>query len=183
MKIAVCGGIRSGKDTFAAYFTDRLGFYKFAFADGIHEVINRYFPESYDNGKPREHLQVIGQTFRQFNPDIWVEFLDNELKDHYSYFLKEEQTGVVITDLRQPNEYKYLRENGFTIVRIVADLHTRVDRAIDQGDLFQEANFHHDTETYFQGFEVDFEIENNGSLEELHEKAEWVYCEVKNHAR
>jgi dephospho-CoA kinase len=72
MRLAIVGKMRSGKDTFAKYFTDLYGFKPLAFGNGITDVITRYFPEAFIMGKPREHYQVIGQTFRELDPDIWV---------------------------------------------------------------------------------------------------------------
>jgi dephospho-CoA kinase len=178
MRIAVTGGMRAGKDTFASYFIDTLGFEQFTFAEGIHEVIGRYFPDAYTQGKPRHHLQIVGQAFRELDPDIWVKSLDAELKKHYSWYPSPLQANVIVTDLRQPNEVKYLKENGFIIVRVDADLDTRIERAIQSGDQFNLSSFTHETEQHVQTLPVDYVVENNGTIEELLEKAKAVFHEV-----
>jgi dephospho-CoA kinase len=180
MRIAVTGGMRAGKDSFAAYFINDLGFEQFTFAEGIHDVIGRYFPEAYKQGKPRHYLQVVGQAFRELDPDIWVKQMDAELKKHYSWYPSPLQANVIITDLRQPNELKYLKENGFIIVRVEADKETRIERAIQSGDQFNLASFDHETEQHVQNLPVDFVVDNNYTLEDLTLSARQLYLEVRN---
>ncbi|MFP5303338.1 hypothetical protein R2R70_19325, partial [Cobetia sp. SIMBA_158] len=69
-RIAVVGRFRSGKNTFADYITEKYGHIQFAFGDGITKVINQYFPEAFNDGKPRKHYQVIGQSFRELDENI-----------------------------------------------------------------------------------------------------------------
>ena len=53
MKIALFGKIRSGKDTVGKILIEEYGFNRFAFGDGIGEIIQKYFPEAWEGGKPR----------------------------------------------------------------------------------------------------------------------------------
>ena len=106
MKLAFVGCLRSGKDTAADYFVKNHDFKAFSFGSGIADVIHRYFPDAFEEGKPRKHYQVIGQAFRELNPDIWVEILEEKLKEAWA---ENPEKSVVITDLRQLNEYERLK--------------------------------------------------------------------------
>ena len=120
IKIALMGHARSGKDTFAKPLitgnSDELPLLtEIKFASPISSIIEEYFPEQ--EGKPRELYQKIGQSMREIDPDVWVNYLDEMYHwwEHHSGNLTK---GVIITDVRQPNEWQWCREHGFTIVKI-----------------------------------------------------------------
>ncbi|GAK00870.1 AAA family ATPase [Geomicrobium sp. JCM 19055] len=175
MRIAVTGKMRSGKDTFANYFIERE-FYNLAFADGITDVIAQYFPEAWQEGKPREHYQVIGQAFRQLNPTIWVEHLDDLLGQWF--MLDGVNVPVIVTDLRQPNEYEYLKANGFTVVKVETSEELRIERIKKSGDAHKLEYLHHETEKHIDDMDYDYLVTNDTSLVDLLEQAEFLYAEL-----
>lgn len=59
----------------------------------------------------RDFLIAFGQAGRSVWPDIWVELLRREIRE-------ASEGIVVVDDLRMPNEYAMLREEGAKIVRI-----------------------------------------------------------------
>ena len=59
----------------------------------------------------RDFLIAFGQAGRSVWPDIWVELLRQEIRE-------ASEALVVVDDLRMPNEYAMLREEGAKIVRI-----------------------------------------------------------------
>lgn len=59
----------------------------------------------------RDFMIAMGQSLRSVWPDIWVERLRGEIRSHRDEL-------VVVDDLRMPNEYNMLREEGAKIVRI-----------------------------------------------------------------
>ena len=71
-------------------------------------------------------------------PDIWVELLRREIRD-------ASEEIVVIDDLRMPNEYAMLREEGAKIVRITVPGRTVVSS---------------ETEGRLGGYAFDAELEN-----------------------
>lgn len=164
MKIAIFGKIRSGKDTLGKILIDEYGFTKKAFAEGIGEIIEKYFPDAFKGGKPRQHYQVIGQALRTLDPNVWVNYLLNNIKN-----LKCE--NIVITDGRQLNEAKRLKEEGFLIVKVTADEELRLKRMQQLGDVFNEEALQHETELNVDLIEPDIEIFNNESIEHLREAA------------
>jgi dephospho-CoA kinase len=174
-KIAVVGRIRSGKNTFADYITENYGHTQMAFSEGIKEVITRYFPEAIISGKPRKHYQLIGQSFRELNPDIWIETLDSKLDRLLSF---NNHLPVIITDLRQANEYQYLKLQGFTVVKVQASEETRIKRIAEAGDVFSREQLNHSTELQAEACPYDYLVNNDGTLEELYEQAEFIINEL-----
>ncbi|WP_340034449.1 hypothetical protein [Bacillus sp. FSL K6-0993] len=175
IKIALLGEIRAGKDTVAELMEKHIkanaATYFLAFADGIHKVIRKYFPEAYKEGKPRKHLQQIGQSFRVLNPDIWIDTLFNS-----NIFDKavRSQSNIIITDVRQPNEAIRAMKEGFTVVKVTADFDVRVARAKAKGDTFNLEDFYHETELAIQQCPYDVCIDNSYTLDELEERVKEV---------
>ncbi|EMT54741.1 adenylate kinase [Brevibacillus borstelensis AK1] len=189
VKIALCGKMRSGKDSVAAHLTQQYGFVRFAFGDGIRKVCRELFPDRFaGDRKPRALLQGVGQAMRAFDPDVWVNdcfrrIADKERMDNAYYEMPWNAHArlpfrPVITDLRQPSEYERLRAEGFVIVRVTCDEAIRRQRIIDAGDAFDERDLTHETELHADGFAVDFDIENNGTLAELHAKVDAVMADL-----
>ena len=181
IKIALCGRMRSGKDSIAAYLIEKHGFVRFAFADELKRICRELFPDRFVAGsKPRTLLQGVGVAMREFDPDVWVNATMREIA---RYQRETDRTlwhrpNYVITDLRFPNEYERLRAEGFVIIRVVADNGTRYLRMIDAGDTFTAADLEHETERHIDTFAVDYEIDNNGSLAELYAKVDEIMADI-----
>ncbi|QHZ58616.1 AAA family ATPase [Brevibacillus sp. NSP2.1] len=180
LKVALCGKARAGKDSVSDYLARQYGFVRFAFGDGIRKVCRELFPDQMAQAhKPRALLQGVGQAMRAFNPDVWV---NATMRDIVDYRLQQTDMrripNIVITDLRQPDEYDRLRSEGFVIIRVIASEDVRRQRMLDAGDTFDERDLMHETEMHTDGFAVDYEIENNGSLAELYAKVDEIMAEV-----
>lgn len=174
VKIALCGRMRSGKDSVADILEEQ-DFFRYKFSQGIWETIELLFGQNEENTlfKPRKLLQELGQKIREVDPDVWVNYTLNEIKsDEIMYRDSDSELDVVITDLRQPNEYARLREEGYIIVRVTASEHARMQRARAKGDIFTEKETQHETESHVDSFEVDYEITNDGTFEDLRIKVE-----------
>ncbi|MGG1445028.1 AAA family ATPase [Brevibacillus laterosporus] len=195
VKIALTGKMRSGKDTVADYLAEHYGFIRFAFGDGIKRVCHELFPDQFTDGKkPRALLQGVGQALRTFDPDVWVNRtlgeIDRENKAYYrgayrilldDVIISDVEANplhVVISDLRQPNEYARLYTEGYVIIRVNASDDVRIDRMRSAGDTFDLADFTHDTERYVDIFAVDYELNNNGSVRDLYEQIDVVMREI-----
>lgn len=147
-KIAVSGKANSGKDTISRYFKDCFDpvwenksftvhkAVNIAFADPIKEMILQMYPNlereylfgdskyrdsiipgSYHDGKPltiRVLLQELGESCKGYNPKIWIDAFDTKFRA--AQFRGDNL--VIASDLRFIDEFNYLKENGFYIVRI-----------------------------------------------------------------
>lgn len=168
MKIAVVGKMRAGKDSVANVLRG-YNFHPVAFGDGIKQITREFFPEVYGSGKPREHYQHIGQSLRELNPDVWINYAHREMLNTLAYGISRKgiEPNVIITDCRQKNEEAYLRRNGFKIVKVFAEDEIRLQRIKDAGETVTQAQFNHGTEQEVDSITADYLIYNNGTLQEL----------------
>lgn len=182
--IALTGKFRAGKDQVARYLTEKYGYTRFAFGDELKRYAHELFGGS--NAKQRELYQWFGQTMRQRDPDIWVrKCFENitaveESKYRRAYSVVNVETGetvldvpadplrAVITDVRQPNEFDRCRDEGYVIIRVTAPDSLRIERARSAGDKFDAKTLDHETERCVDGFDVDYEIENSGTVDDLY---------------
>ncbi|MGG3561614.1 hypothetical protein ABES03_08420 [Neobacillus rhizosphaerae] len=165
VQIALTGEMRSGKDTVGKFLVEEYGFKRFAFGDGIVKTCKRLFPEQFKNGKkPRKLLQDFGQFCVAQDRNVWVNYLFKEMLWNDINPLED---NVVITDLRQPHEYEKLVESGFTIARVNCKPGRRKARIISSGEEFNPETFYHSTESFVRTFAVDWELDNNGTYDEL----------------
>ncbi|PFB17040.1 hypothetical protein CN399_08775 [Bacillus cereus] len=175
MKIALVGKMRSGKDTVAKFFIDNEDANQIAFGDEIKKIARRYFPEIVAKGKPRKLYQVLGQEMRKIDPDVWVKALDRTLTNLMGYG----ETSFVISDVRQLNEYHYLKEMGFTVIKVEADDELRKERIYQSGDLFEPEHFYHETETTVDDIPCDYLVTNNTTLADLYDQIIYIHNELK----
>lgn len=179
-KLAICGRIRSGKDTAASYLEEKYGFTKFAFADDMKRLLHELFPHIPSDPKPRRAYQVFGEGLRHLDlPDanlVWINACMRKVNTHIWWHSEVDNRGanVVITDLRTELEYDHLRANGFTLIRVTAPDDVRIARAIEANDDFTVHDLTHETEREIDGFEVDAEIINDGSVDELKRKIDEI---------
>jgi len=184
-KFAICGLARTGKDTVADYLESKYHFEKFAFASDMKRIFHELFPNVPPIPKPRRAYQVFGEGIRKLElvgaESVWI---DGCLRKVVAYIwwqaeVDERGANVVITDLRLPAEYERLKDEGFTIIRVNAPEDVRLDRARILSDVFNEKDLAHETESYVDAFEVDYELNNDGSLDELFAKVDDLMAELK----
>lgn len=181
IKLAITGPIRSGKDSVKNYAHLFYDFAPFAFADEGKALVHRLFPNVPRTPKPRKYYQEVIDGITKIPvdgaADVWINATLREIEKHVEYRCCKE-SRVMITDLRKPREYEVLRQQGYTIIRVTAPLHTRLERARQAGDAFEAKDFEHDTERHIDGFAVDYEIVNNGELIELYTKFDAIMREL-----
>jgi dephospho-CoA kinase len=180
VKLALCGRLRSGKDTVGNHLYIRHSFNQVAFGDALKKNAHATFPWVSEFSKPRALYQQFGQLMRQIDPDVWIKHAERAVKGAIDYNVNTdaEKVGVVISDLRQPNEYEWAKANGFTIIRITAPDEDRLFRAKLAGDDFNEADLEHETESHIDGFAVDYTIENNGTVDDLKLQVDSVLAQI-----
>jgi dephospho-CoA kinase len=181
VKIALTGKLRSGKDTVANHLYIRHGFNRAAFGDALKKNAHATFPWVSEFSKPRALYQSYGQLMREIDPQVWIKHAEQAVKGaiDFNVHTGAEKVGVVISDLRQPNEYEWARANGFTVIRVTAPDEDRLFRAKLAGDDFTEADLENETESHIDGFAVDYTIENNGTVDDLKAQIDEIMEEIQ----
>lgn len=184
IRIALTGKLRTGKSTIADHLWLNYDFEKISFATTLRQVAELLFGHmhEYNNesptgySKPRALLQTLGQKMREIDEDVWI----RQAEQAVLWAEDSRRTaGVVIDDLRQPNEYDWARANGFIIIRVEASEELRLRRAKQAGDSFSEEDLAHDTEQHVEGFSVDYTIINDGDLDDLKRQVDEIMSEIK----
>ncbi|HDX9704363.1 TPA: hypothetical protein ROY17_002001 [Bacillus thuringiensis] len=154
MRIALCGEARSGKDTVAKL----TGLNRLAFGDYMKKAYYNAHPDQVGKPKDREHMIAFSQPIVDVYPEVWVNMLALEMEladdlDTYGPY------PWVITDLRQPHEEQWCRENGFHIVRVHSSVANRMNRAYELKETLGN-----DLPYWV---EAEYHLYNDGSLEDL----------------
>ena len=201
MIIGVCGFIGSGKDTIADYLVNFHEFRRDSFAATLKDAVAAVFGWDRDllegrtksarewreqvdpwwaerlnmpNLTPRWVLQYWGTEVcrRGFHDDIWIASLENKLRNN--------RDNTVISDCRFPNEIQAIQNQGGIIVWVKrGELPAWYLQAVQAnlGDPLAREVLHrqniHVSETAWVGTRFDYELDNNGTIEEL-------YATVKN---
>ena len=127
----------------------------------------------------RELLQILGtEAMRNsLHPDTWVNALmcyyiksDDKLIRTTEDLLEEWEEGSfpnwIITDMRFPNEMQSIKANGGITIRVVRPNYKEVPLDL------------HPSETALDGVTFDYEIINDGTLEDLVKKVEDIILHI-----
>ena len=137
-------------------------------------------PESYDKSFRRNFLQFVATDWaREIDPDIFVNKMRNRLTlfDTMCPVLfsdSELHTSIFITDVRFPNEFNMLRENGFALVKINRDEALRVAVGATTLD--------HDSEILLDPYPdeaFDYVINNNRTLKDFRSEIDKMLAYMK----
>jgi 50S ribosomal subunit-associated GTPase HflX len=163
MIIGLTGYAQSGKDTVANILVEKYGFERIAFADPIRDMLFEMNPNYNDtllqqavtsqgwdevkkNSIVRRMLQNLGVGARKvLGEDVWIIAALRKIDDVNKHY--------VITDVRFENE-----------AVIINQLNGKLWRVIRPG---VEAVNNHISEHEMNGYKVDGELHNGGTLEEL----------------
>lgn len=183
MIIGIVGYIGSGKSTVADVLVREHCYHKFAFADALKDAVSQIFlwPRgllegdtnasrtfrekidpwwSYKLGyevTPRLILQKMGtEACRHGIADnIWIAALEKRIHGY---------DDVVISDCRFPNEIEFIRSVGGKVIWV-----TRGPSPTDE-----ELSKMHVSETAWREVPVDCVIDNNGTIDDLKRKVDYV---------
>jgi len=187
--IGLSGQARSGKDTVGANLIKQYNYHRYAFADPLKKAGSEMFgiplDDFYADDKkevdnefwgisPRRIAQLLGteggrELFRQ---DIWVKRAEYEFVQHKAVVADIQldsfgkiagEAGMVITDVRFPNEAAWIREMGGTVIDIV--------RPGADGNVGVEA---HASEAGYPDELKDYVIQNDGTLADLYLKVNTI---------
>lgn len=181
--VAIVGEFASGKTTLANALIESHGFKRVSFAGRLKEIA----AEVYGGGAPvektgkyevhplrwddpgvisgREVLQQLGQSVKELDRLFWVRWLMNDI-DAGKY-----GDGPFVTDdCRFPYEAEALRERGFTIVRVMTPLKTRMERyEMAYGRMPTESELNHPSETEVQQIDWDILVDGTSPVTRLAE--------------
>ncbi len=177
MIIVLTGLAGSGKDACADALVERRGFVKIGLTDPIKRICQDVFgwdrdrlwgpsarrnePDpAWDGLTARRALQTLGTEWgRAMHPDVWVRACLKEARERLDWLVNG-PAGVVIPDVRFANEVAAIRAAGGKVVRIV-----RPGAGLDG------AAGAHASETEISTLDVDLEIYNQFTLEDLQRTA------------
>jgi hypothetical protein len=198
MIVGLLGFIGSGKGTVASHLVDQYGFRQDSFAASLkdacssmfdwpramlegdttesrewREVVDPWWSEKLGipNFSPRYALQIMGTDVlrNHFHQDLWFITVQNRIR-------KNPGQHVVISDVRFPNEIKFIQEQNGVLVRInrgpVPVWYETAILANKGNSLAKEAmtktySSAHFSEWAWVGSKMDYEINNNTTLEDL----------------
>ena len=202
MIIGICGFIGSGKDTVADYLVNFHEFRRESFASTLKDAVSAVFgwdrtllegrtkearewreqvdlwwAERLDMPTltPRWVLQYWGTEVcrKAFHDDIWIASLENKLRNS--------KDSVVISDCRFPNEISSIKNAGGKIIWVKrGNLPEWYDHALmaNRGSNIAINELKrlkiHASETAWVGTDFDFEIDNNGTIEDLYTQAKLI---------
>lgn len=177
--IGIRGGLRSGKDSVGDYLASKYGYTKFAFGDELKADFHRRYPEIPREPKPRAGYQFHGQFMReQVGENVWIDACFRSIKYSRICPVSGTEGPVVITDVRQPNEFSTLQSAGYVLIRVEAPEGLRIQRAVESGDTFNYADLMHGTETALDGYAADFTVTNDGTLDELYAQIDGIMARL-----
>jgi hypothetical protein len=200
MIVGLVGFIGAGKGTVADLLVDRHDFFKESFANSVKDAVSTIFgwdrallegdtPESrswreqkdeYWSKKlgkdfsPRLALQLMGTEAGRdvFHPDLWVHTVLRRCEN-------APWNNYVIADVRFPNEIKAIHDAGGIIVRVRRgpdpewyDTALKVNKSFNYYGMAEKYPDVHFSEWAWIGSKIDFEINNNHTLDELIEKVD-----------
>jgi dephospho-CoA kinase len=173
--IGLTAKMRSGKDTVYDLLskTKRGSFFRLAYGDELKRQYHELHGDT-GAGKDRKGYQTFGQAERAKNPSVWVDALDDKLQELLFFHGR----NVAITDVRQPNEVEQIRMYGGYLIRINVDDEIRLERMNRNGDNFTLEDLQHETESYIDGFDVDYEIDNNKGMIELVQQLDAILINI-----
>jgi dephospho-CoA kinase len=199
MIIGICGFQSSGKDTVADYLVKEHGFIKMSFASKLKDIISIMFgwPRDKLEGLTKEDrewreqvdywwsrtLQMPQLTPRyvmqyfatdlfrnKFHPDIWVKIVENELNNLLE---QSNQANIVISDCRFENEINMLIRLGGKIIQVYRDP-PHWFHEYRRGEEPTNIKLIHRSEIEWIRCYRDYDVENDGTIEELHQKIKYI---------
>ena len=112
VRIALVGKHKSGRTWAADYLRSQHKFKKMAFSDGLHVVIKRLYGYGIKERVRWETGVRIYDALYAVDKTIWCGYIGK--------LIDMTTLDIVIDDPRYLNEVQFLKDKGFTIVRIVA---------------------------------------------------------------
>ena len=169
--IGITGHMGSGKSLAADIISERYHCKKIRLSGKMREIAKELQIEP-----TRDFLQGIGKFMRDFDDDVWVRYVFNQIQSS--------ESSVVVDDIRRKNEISYLKPLGFKFIRIESDSLIRKKRIEKRGNLtISNSDWQrwtkHLTEIQVSDLEVDSVVVNNGTEAELLHKLDAIMKEFQ----
>lgn len=199
--IGLLGYISSGKGTVASQLVSEYDFRQDSFASSLKDACavmfdwprhllegdtkeSREYRELPDewwsqslgipNFTPRYALQIMGTEVlrNHFHQDMWFLTMRNRIR-------KNPTQNVVISDVRFPNEIKFIQDQGGILIKVnrgVVPVWYETAVLANKGnsiakDIMEKTySSAHLSEWAWVGSKIDFEVDNNGSIDELYKQ-------------
>lgn len=180
IKIGLAGRSRTGKSVAEKYLVDKHDCSPFDLSDEMKEEFHAKYPHIPRIPKPRKGYINYAELERFINGEnYWIDktldFVDVVTLEAFRF---NDVFKPLITGVRQPHEFKRLREEGYFIIRLSAPESVQIERCEKEGDNFSIEDLHHETETHLMTEKVDYDIVNDGTIEELHKKLDAVMLDI-----
>ncbi len=207
--IGLVGFIGSGKGTVASKLVDGYNFRQDSFAASLkdacavifdwprhllegdtqesrnwREISDPWWSEQLNmpNFSPRMALQVMGTDVlrNNFHQDMWFLTLQNRIR-------KNPGQNVVISDVRFPNEIKFIQDNGGTLIRVnrgptpvwyETAILANKGNSIAKDIMTKTYSTAHLSEWAWLGVHVDYEINNDSTLELLETQLQGIITKM-----
>jgi len=169
--IGLTGEMGAGKDTFCQHVQEvsKQPAFCFKFSDPLSEVLRIFF-----DSVSREDQQWLAVVLRErFGKDILAKAIEKKIAS-------TSEGLIILNGIRYREEFNMIKKMGGKIIYITADSKLRWQRLLDRGEKKDDRAPYEKflelekaaTESLIQemGKEADYKIENNGSLEEFHQK-------------
>lgn len=203
--IGISGFINSGKNTVASQLIDIYGFRKDSFASSLKDACavifdwprdmlegdtseSRAWRETVDEWwaaklgiekfSPRLALQLIGTDSlrNHFNEGLWFMTLENRIR-------KNPDQDVVISDVRFPNELKFIQSKGGIMIKVnrgpappwyETAIMANNGNSIAKNVMEKTYSSAHFSEWAWVGSAFDYELNNDSTIESLNEQIKQI---------
>jgi len=179
--IGISGEMASGKDTVKKYLAEKYKASSYKLSSLVRDVLKVLcLPDTRGN---MNGLSVLLR--KNFGEDIFSRVMFEAVKNDINEY-------IVIDGVRRIEDLKYLNNlPGFSFIYVESDLEKRYERIVKRKENPDDINKSpedfrrehlEDAETQITGLKeyADFVVENNGTLEELHEKIDGIISKNKN---
>lgn len=157
--IAFSGSIGSGKTTAAKYLASHYDGEYMSFSEPIYEIMN-YVQDKcgFKKEKDRDFLITIADLAKRKDINTWINAVDRKIQDI------PEETNLFLGDLRFKNEFNYLKNKGWTLVKIERNdtNYKNLYNITDYTNHYSENDLNSISDSKW-----DYIIQNNGSLEDF----------------
>lgn len=176
--VLISGKARSGKDTFAMYFSAEAKLHgkrvlTIKYGDILKFICKEYFDwDGIKDEKGRTLLQQIGTNLcRENNPDIWVNCVIEIIKG-----LQSNYEYVLIPDARFPNEIRKWWQTDFDSITVRIERMNKDDTEYDNG--LSEEQKQHPSETELDDWIFNYHVYNK-YVTDLQNVARGIFKEME----